>query len=84
MNTSSAALPSNYDPDESDTAVHVLEGKKRKEPVFKTVDFGPVQFSGDIWQDDVCLYQIKRERTINTGRLCVHGMEFLATDDIIG
>ena len=84
MATTSAALPSMYDPEESDTAVQVLEGKRRKEPVFKTVDFGPVQFSGDIWQDDVCLYQLKRERTIDTGKLCVRGMEFLATTDIIG
>lgn len=55
FNTNGKILPSEYEPFKSDTAKEFLSGSNQ-EQVFKALDFGPVQFQGYLFQDDMCLY----------------------------
>jgi hypothetical protein len=48
------------------------------------VNQGSYEFIGKKYTDDMCLYQVRNDRTWDTGKMCVRNMEFLAAEEVIG
>lgn len=58
-----AELISNYDVAESTTAVVQYKDKNKNEPRIIDLDYGTVDFEGILYTDNMCLYQVRNDRT---------------------
>jgi hypothetical protein len=69
-----------YDPDKSSTAIDLYSGNIY-EPDLLTIKFWYGQYfesylDGTGFKDNICLYQVRQNRTQETGKLCVQQMKF--------
>jgi hypothetical protein len=76
-----AIISGNYRYQDSKSAIPV---KHMAQVEIASINQGSYEFIGKKYTDDMCLYQVKNNRTWDTGKMCVRQMEFIATEEIIG
>ena len=78
---SNSIISSNYRVSDSNSSTPV---KNRSVQELGSLNQGTYEFIGQKYRDDICLYQVRNDRSWDTGKMCVHQMQFLAAEEVIG
>ena len=81
---SNAQLVGNYDASESESAAALYDDVAKQTQKEVSIDFGRFYLRGTRYTDNMCLQQIRSERTDFTGRMCVRSMPFTSIKTING
>ena len=75
---------SRYNPDQSESDQPIYESNELKVPQEMSLNIGSSVLMGEKWEDNMCLKQAKKDRTLASGKICVRHQPFLKVNSIIG
>ena len=68
---SNSIISSYYKLSDSNSSIPVKNGTLQE---LGSLNQGSYEFIGQKYRDDICLYQVRNERTWDTGKMCVRQM----------
>lgn len=82
---SNQGMLGNYRYQDSNTSHEIMaSGGNNYDPIITQYNLGSYEFIGKELKDQMCLYQIRDNRTMDSGRMCANSLEFIIAEDVIG
>ena len=78
---SNSIISANYKTLDSNSSTPIKNGEHIE---LASLNQGSYEFIGQKYRDDMCLYQVRNDRTWDTGKMCVRQKEFLAAEEVVG